>query len=132
LIALAVLSLLLQPRPSLALPQGILVADAWPQLLALVRQPPIEPIEFVIGQTFQRIRNLFGLFWQQRRDDPYVVTRQRMPPTEIVRLLDMVVVNVLACNTDAHAKNYSIMIRASATSLAPMYDVMCCEVWERR
>jgi serine/threonine-protein kinase HipA len=62
--------------------------------------------------------------------DMFEVTRQRMPPTEIVRLLDMVVVNVLACNTDAHAKNYSIMIRAGATSLAPMYDVMCGEVWE--
>jgi serine/threonine protein kinase HipA of HipAB toxin-antitoxin module len=29
-----------------------------------------------------------------------------MPATDIVRLLDMVVVNVLTCNTDAHAKNY--------------------------
>jgi serine/threonine-protein kinase HipA len=60
----------------------------------------------------------------------FEVTRRHMPPTEIVRLLDMVVVNVLVCNTDAHAKNYSIMIRASAPSLAPMYDVMCGEVWE--
>jgi serine/threonine-protein kinase HipA len=51
-------------------------------------------------------------------------------PTEIIRLLDMVVVNVLACNTDAHAKNYSIMIRAGGALLAPMYDVMCGEVWE--
>ena len=62
--------------------------------------------------------------------DMFEVTRRHMPPTEIVRLLDMVVVNVLVCNTDAHAKNYSIMIRASAPSLAPMYDVMCGEVWE--
>ena len=53
-----------------------------------------------------------------------------MPPTDIVRLLDMVVFNVLACNTDAHAKNYSIMIRGNGASLAPMYDVMCGEVWE--
>jgi serine/threonine-protein kinase HipA len=60
----------------------------------------------------------------------FEVTRRHMPPTEIVRLLDMVVVNVLACNTDAHAKNYSIMIRAGAPALAPMYDVMCGEVWE--
>jgi HipA-like C-terminal domain/Protein of unknown function (DUF3631) len=42
----------------------------------------------------------------------------------------MVVFNVLACNTDAHAKNYSIMLRGSGASLAPMYDVMCGEVWE--
>jgi serine/threonine-protein kinase HipA len=46
-------------------------------------------------------------------------------PIEIVRLLDMVIFNVLVCNTDAHAKNYAIMIRAGAVSLAPMYDVMC-------
>jgi serine/threonine-protein kinase HipA len=53
-----------------------------------------------------------------------------MPPTEIVRLLDMVIFNVLACNSDAHAKNYSIMIRAGHTLLAPIYDVMCGEVWQ--
>ena len=61
--------------------------------------------------------------------DMFEVTRRHMPLTDIIRLLDMAVVNVLACNTDAHAKNYSIMIRAGA-SLAPMYDVMCGEVWE--
>jgi serine/threonine-protein kinase HipA len=62
--------------------------------------------------------------------DMFEVTRRYMPPTDIVRLLDMVVINVLVCNTDAHAKNYSIMIRASGGSLAPLYDVMCGEVWE--
>src|SRR5215468_1469405 len=36
----------------------------------------------------------------------------------------------LACNTDARAKNYSIMLRGNGASLAPMYDVMCGEVWE--
>lgn len=56
-------------------------------------------------------------------------TRQWMPPTDIMRLLDMVIFNVIACNTDAHAKNYSIIIRASGMSLAPLYDVMCGEVW---
>jgi serine/threonine-protein kinase HipA len=58
------------------------------------------------------------------------MTRRHMPPTDIVRLLDMVVFNVLACNTDAHAKNYSVIIRGCGLSLAPMYDVMCGEVWE--
>ena len=62
--------------------------------------------------------------------DMFDITRQHMAPTEIVRLLDMVIFNVLACNSDAHAKNYSIMIRAGNASLAPMYDVMCGEVWE--
>jgi serine/threonine-protein kinase HipA len=62
--------------------------------------------------------------------DMFDVTRRHMPPTEIVRLLDMVIFNVLACNTDAHAKNCSIMLRGGRASLAPMYDVMCGEVWE--
>jgi serine/threonine protein kinase HipA of HipAB toxin-antitoxin module len=29
------------------------------------------------------------------------------------------VVNVLACNTDAHAKNYAIVICGNGTSIAP-------------
>jgi serine/threonine-protein kinase HipA len=62
--------------------------------------------------------------------DMFDVTRRHMSPIEIVRLLDRVILNVLACNSDAHAKNYSIMIRATNASLAPMYDVMCGEVWE--
>ena len=60
----------------------------------------------------------------------FALTRRQMPPTEILRLLDMVIFNVLACNTDGHAKNYSIMIRGNGVSLAPAYDVMCGEVWE--
>jgi hypothetical protein len=63
--------------------------------------------------------------------DMFEVTRRHMPPTDIVRLLDMVVFNVLACNTDAHAKNYSIMIRGNGASLAPMYDVMCGAITSR-
>jgi serine/threonine-protein kinase HipA len=62
--------------------------------------------------------------------DMFDITRRHMPPTEIVRLLDMIILNVLVCNSDAHAKNYSIMIRAGNASLAPMYDLMCGEVWE--
>jgi serine/threonine-protein kinase HipA len=62
--------------------------------------------------------------------DMFKVTRKHMPATDIVRLLDMVAVNVLTCNTDAHAKNYSIMIRGNGASLAPMYDIMCGEVWQ--
>ena len=64
-----------------------------------------------------------------RLNDMFDLTRQLMPPTEILRLLDMVIFNVIACNTDAHAKNYSIMIRAGGISLAPLYDVMCADVW---
>jgi serine/threonine-protein kinase HipA len=61
--------------------------------------------------------------------DMFEVTRRHLPATDIIRLLDMVVVNALCCNTDAHAKNYSIMIRGNGASLAPIYDIMCGEVW---
>ena len=61
--------------------------------------------------------------------DMFELTRRHMPPIDIVHLLEMVVVNVLACNTDAHAKNYAIIIRGNGASIAPMYDVMCGEVW---
>ena len=62
--------------------------------------------------------------------DMFELTRRHMASIDIVHLLDMVVVNVLACNTDAHAKNYAIIIRGNGASIAPMYDLMCGEVWE--
>jgi serine/threonine-protein kinase HipA len=41
----------------------------------------------------------------------------------------MAIFNIIACNTDAHAKNYSIMINAAGSALAPLYDVMCGQAW---
>jgi serine/threonine-protein kinase HipA len=61
--------------------------------------------------------------------DMFEVTRRHLPATEVIRLLDLVVLNILCCNTDAHAKNYSILIRGNGASLAPVYDIMCGEVW---
>jgi serine/threonine-protein kinase HipA len=52
-----------------------------------------------------------------------------MQAPDILALLDYVVFNVLACNTDAHAKNYSLLISGRGVSLAPIYDVMCASVW---
>jgi len=63
-------------------------------------------------------------------EDMFELTRRHLPSIDIVHLLDMVVVNVLACNTDAHAKNYAIIIRGNGASIAPMYDLMCGEVWQ--
>lgn len=42
----------------------------------------------------------------------------------------MMAFNVLCCNTDAHAKNYAIMIYGDTVKLAPIYDVMCAEPWQ--
>jgi serine/threonine-protein kinase HipA len=62
--------------------------------------------------------------------DMFGAVRRLTPTADIVKFLDMVIFNVIACNTDAHAKNYSLMIRGSGVTLAPMYDVMCGEVWD--
>jgi serine/threonine-protein kinase HipA len=81
-------------------------------------KPPSAKYEFnQTGTTGPAISDMFDL------------TRRHLPPTDVVRLLDIVVFHVLACNTDAHAKNYSIMLRGNGASLAPMYDVICGAVW---
>ena len=49
--------------------------------------------------------------------------------TEVMQLWDMLVFNVLCCNTDAHLKNHSLMLSAHGARLAPLYDVMCGAVW---
>lgn len=35
------------------------------------------------------------------------------------------VFNVLCCNTDAHLKNYSVLIWGDGIELVPIYDVIC-------
>lgn len=49
---------------------------------------------------------------------------------DVYRLWDMMVFNILCCNTDAHLKNYSILIQADQVVLAPIYDVMCAKIWD--
>ena len=46
-------------------------------------------------------------------------------------IFNYVIFNTIICNTDAHAKNYSIMIDASSARLAPLYDVMCAKLWSQ-
>ena len=58
------------------------------------------------------------------------LTRNIMQLGDVLTLVDYAIFNVLACNTDAHAKNYSIMISGKGFSLAPLYDVMCGSVWD--
>ena len=62
--------------------------------------------------------------------DMFALTRNAMRAPDVLHLLDHVLFNVLVCNTDAHAKNYSLMISGRGFSLAPTYDVMCAAAWE--
>src|SRR5690606_20407296 len=53
-------------------------------------------------------------------------------PAERLKLLDAVIFNVLICNSDSHAKNYSILIGAGGSAkMAPLYDLMCAAAYRQ-
>jgi len=47
-----------------------------------------------------------------------------------IAMLDGFVFNVLVCNVDSHAKNYSLLHRSNGARMAPLYDVMCGAIYE--
>jgi serine/threonine-protein kinase HipA len=62
----------------------------------------------------------------------FEATATHVSPGARLALLDAVIFNVLVANVDAHAKNHSILIGAGGTArLAPLYDLLCGEVWPR-
>lgn len=63
--------------------------------------------------------------------DMFAVVRRHAPGQSILRLLDAVIFNVLICNTDAHAKNYSLLLLGrTRVELAPLYDLTCAAAWD--
>ena len=59
-------------------------------------------------------------------------TGQVLPPGDALALLDQLIFNILAANTDAHAKNYSLLLPVGAgPRLAPLYDVSTVLPWPR-
>ena len=61
--------------------------------------------------------------------DMLAFVRKHALAPDVLTLLDAVVFNILACNTDAHAKNYSLMVTSGRPKMAPIYDVMCASVF---
>lgn len=62
--------------------------------------------------------------------DMFKAIEEFISPGEREKFLDAVIFNVLICNTDAHAKNYSILIGQGGTAkLAPLYDLMCAAIY---
>ncbi|MBT9386984.1 type II toxin-antitoxin system HipA family toxin [Pseudooceanicola sp. CBS1P-1] len=55
-------------------------------------------------------------------------TGRHLPPRDDLALMDQFIFNVLVANTDAHAKNYSMLLGESP-QLAPLYDVSCTLPW---
>jgi serine/threonine-protein kinase HipA len=57
-----------------------------------------------------------------------LTTRNHLPPKQALKLVDQVIFNILVANTDAHAKNYS-MILSGDVAMAPLYDVASALHW---
>ena len=47
-----------------------------------------------------------------------------IPAISVLAFLDAAIVNLIVGNADAHGKNFSLLYRAGAVSLAPFYDVL--------
>ncbi|MEH6409159.1 MAG: HipA domain-containing protein [Hyphomonas sp.] len=59
-------------------------------------------------------------------------TGRDLPPTDALSLLDQLIFNILVANTDAHAKNYSLLLPVGGgLRLAPLYDVSTVLAWPR-
>jgi serine/threonine-protein kinase HipA len=57
-------------------------------------------------------------------------TGRHVSARDALALLDQVIFNILVANTDAHAKNYSLILPlAEAPRLAPLYDVSSVLAW---
>ncbi|WP_349370439.1 type II toxin-antitoxin system HipA family toxin [Salinarimonas sp.] len=64
--------------------------------------------------------------------DLFAAVGAYVSPGARLALMDALVVNVLLCNTDAHAKNYSVLIGAGGGArLAPLYDLVCAALYPR-
>jgi serine/threonine-protein kinase HipA len=60
-----------------------------------------------------------------------LATARALPPADALALLDQVIFNILVANTDAHAKNYSILHPVgTGPRLAPLYDVSTVLAWD--
>jgi serine/threonine-protein kinase HipA len=57
-------------------------------------------------------------------------TGRQVSASDALALLDQVIFNILVANTDAHAKNYSLILPVGAAPrLAPLYDVSTVLSW---
>lgn len=63
--------------------------------------------------------------------DCFALVRSQTRPSapSVLRFLDAVFFNALVGNHDAHAKNFSLLYGAKATSLAPLYDIVSTAVY---
>jgi serine/threonine-protein kinase HipA len=64
------------------------------------------------------------------------LVRLRVPPQDSVGIardfLALLTLNIAMVNTDAHAKNYSLMLRGDTVALAPAYDILSIALYVDR
>jgi serine/threonine-protein kinase HipA len=61
-----------------------------------------------------------------------LATGRHLPSRDALALLDQLIFNILVANTDAHAKNYSLVLPIGGEArLAPLYDVSTVLPWPR-
>jgi serine/threonine-protein kinase HipA len=61
--------------------------------------------------------------------DMFTLIREQMTARDTNRFFEAVIFNTAIGNVDAHAKNYSILLRPEGPSLAPLYDLMSGLAW---
>lgn len=84
---------------------------------ALGQMPSAKYENNATGQRGPRVRDIVG------------VMRSFDPLRGVLSIFDYVIFNAITCNTDAHAKNYSVMVLPTGVRMAPIYDVMCAKLW---
>jgi len=63
-------------------------------------------------------------------EDFFGLIDRYMTAVDTNKFLNAVIFNILICNTDSHAKNYSILLSGGKPRLAPLYDLMCGAAWD--
>lgn len=77
------------------------------------------------GPSVADLLGVGGAGWQARFDSPAT-----LPAGARARLIDQLIFNILVANTDAHAKNYSLLLGpGDAVRMAPLYDVSTVLAW---
>jgi serine/threonine-protein kinase HipA len=92
-------------------PDGVWLRLHQEDLLQAMSCPPSKKYQSDGGPSVKNVAALFATL--------------ALPDRELVRssFFDALAFNVLVGGTDAHAKNYSLLLRGSRVALAPLYDV---------
>jgi serine/threonine-protein kinase HipA len=94
------------------------------QILRLHQEDFVQANGFPPGRKYER-GTLRGLDLKTLLE-----TGRHVSANDALALLDQVIFNILVANTDAHAKNYSLILPVAATPrLAPLYDVSSVLPW---